>query len=145
VRRVEQLFFAFCLAAWVVGLLAYFGIVDLAGRLSLGLYPLFTLAAALGWLCGNVWVHRSRGLPSGLTRRLWTFYFFGPPGLLYLLRQMAPEAELVAAPLVPVFAFSVYTVLFLVPVMLRRGDRPRRVRIGRSEAESDSSAGESRR
>lgn len=144
-RRVEQLFFAFCLASWVVGLLAYFGIVDLSGQLTLGLYPLFTVAAALGWVSGNVWVHRSRGMPSGLKRRLWTFYFFGPPGVLYLLRQMAPAADLASAPLVPVFAFAVFTVLFLVPVMLRRAEGPRRLRIGRSEGESDSSAGERRR
>ena len=142
-RRIEQLFFALCLASWIVGLLAYLGVVDLTGRLALGLYPLFTLAAALGWVCGNVWVHRSRGLPSGLARRLWTFYFFGPPGLLYLLRQMAPEAELEVAPLVPLLAFFVYTVLFLVPVTLRRSRAPRQIRIGHRERPNDGSSGES--
>jgi len=105
------------------------GGVPLAGSLDLGFYPFYAIAAVSGWLAGNVYVARSAGLPRELRRRVLLVYLVGPPGLLYLLRAMAPEAAQMAAPLVPLYAFGVFAVFFYVPVTLRRSttrrERPR--------------------
>lgn len=97
----------------------------LAGALPMTLYQLYGVAAATGWLAGNVYVARARGLPRALRRRLLLIYFLGPPSLLYLLRTLAPAAQQAGAPLAFVWAFGVFAVLFLVPVTLRRS-APRR-------------------
>ena len=116
---------AFFVATWVVALLALVGLVDLAGSLELGLYPLYSTAAASGWIAGNAYVARSRGLPRRLQRRILLVYFLGPPGFVYLLRAMASEVAQQLAPLVPLYAFGVFGVLFLVPVLLPRTPRAR--------------------
>ncbi|HVR28734.1 MAG TPA: hypothetical protein VMS86_04305 [Thermoanaerobaculia bacterium] len=118
--RFEPLLVAFFLAAWLVDLLAILGLVELQGSLDLGLYPLYSTAAAIGWISGNIYVARSRGLPEALRRRILLVYFLGPPGIVYLLRAMAPAEAQQAAPLVSLFAFGVFSALFLVPVLLPR-------------------------
>lgn len=117
-KRFEVALLGLFLACWVVVALAVAGVVPLAGSLALTLYPLYAVAAALGFLAGSLYVRRRRGLEAPLRRRLLLIFFFGPTGLLYLLRAMAPTAQQLAAPLVPLYAFGVYSVFFLVPVLL---------------------------
>lgn len=117
--RVELVLLALFFACWLVGFLQWFGLVPRAGSLELGLRGLFSLAAALGWLAGNVYVPRRRGLPAELRRRILLIYLLGPPGLLFVLRSMAPFEEQMAAPLASLYATIVYAIFFLVPVSLR--------------------------
>jgi hypothetical protein len=117
--RLELVLLALFFAAWLVGLLQWSGLVPRSGSLDLGLRGLFSLAAAVGWLSGNVYVQRSRGLPPGLRRRLMLIYLLGPPGLLFLLRSMAPAETQMAAPLAPLYATLVMSIFFLVPVSLK--------------------------
>ena len=85
----------------------------------MSLYQFYGLAAFLGWLSGNVYVHRSRGAPETIRRRLWLIYFLGPPGVLYLLRSLAPIVYQAAVPLAPIYGCGVFAVLFLVPLTFR--------------------------
>ena len=117
-RRVEPALIGLFLASWLGALLAQLGVLDLAGSLPLAFYPFFSFAAALGWVGGNVYVHRRRGVAPPLGRRLLAIYLVGPPGILYLVRAMAPAAEQAVAPLVPLLGFGVYSVFFAVPVTL---------------------------
>jgi len=107
-------------AGWVGALLQQWGVLSLGGTLPLALYPYFGLAAFLGWVSGNVYLVRRRRLPPSSHRRALLIYFLGPPGLLYLLRSMAPVEDQLAAPLVPVLAFGVFAVFFLVPMVFGR-------------------------
>lgn len=118
VSRFEPVLVAFFLATWTVDLLAVLGLVDLRGSFDLPLYPLYSTAAAAGWLAGIVYVARARGVVGALRRRIWLVYFLGPPGLLYLLRWMASVEAQRAAPLVPFYSFAVFSVFFLVQVYL---------------------------
>lgn len=129
-RRLEPALIGLFLAAWLSALLGQLGVLDLAGSLRLAFYPFFSLAAAMGWVAGNVYVHRRRGLPQPLRRRLLMIWLVGPPGILYLIRGMAPAAEQAIAPLVPLLGFGVYSVFFLVPVTLAPRTPPRPPRIG---------------
>ncbi len=113
------------LLTWTLALVSVAAGAPLAGALPMTLYQLYGVAAATGWLAGNVYVARARGLPRALRRRLLLIYFLGPPSLLYLLRTLAPAAQQAGAPLAFVWAFGVFAVLFLVPVTLRRS-APRR-------------------
>ena len=131
-RRLEPALIGLFLAAWLSALLGQVGLLDLAGSLRLAFYPFFSLAGAMGWVAGNVYVHRRRGLPKPLSRRLLLIWVVGPPGILYLVRGMAPAAEQAIAPLVPLLGFGVYSVFFAVPVTLApRTPPPRPPRIGR--------------
>ena len=112
-------------ASWLVGFLQWAGVVARAGSLELGLRGLFSLAAALGWLAGNIYVKRSRGLPAELRRRVLLIYLLGPPGLVFLLRSMAPVDAQMEAPLAPVYATVVVSIFFLVPVSLKGAFRTR--------------------
>lgn len=114
------------LALWTVALASLLGILPTAGLLDLSLYQLYGVAAFLGWLAGNVYVHRTRGTPKPLRRRVVLIYLFGPPGLLYLLRALAPASSQALAPLAAIYACGVFFVFFLVPVTLRGSSRPRR-------------------
>ena len=118
--RFEPLLTAFFLATWVVGFLALFGVVDTADRLPVGLYMFFSVAAAAGWVFGNVFVWRGRAVAPLLRRGLFVIYYLGPPGSLLLLRSMALRSEQAAAPLVPLYSWVVFSILFLVPVVLAR-------------------------
>jgi hypothetical protein len=111
-------------ACWIVALLELFGALRLAGGWPLSLYGLYGTGAFLGWVAGNVWVQRRRRVARPLARWLLMVYLFGPPSLLYLLRALAPAEHRAAAPLVPLYAFVVYAIFFLVPVSLP--PRPRR-------------------
>jgi hypothetical protein len=117
--RLELVLLALFMACWTVVLLHLFRVVPLEGALDLGMQGLYTTAVAAGWLLGNVYVKRSRGLPPELVRRLRLIYLFGPPGVLALLRAMAPGPSQEAAPFVPLYAGIVYVILFLVPVSLK--------------------------
>lgn len=117
--RLELVLLALFFACWLVGFLQFFGLVPTTGSLDLGLRGLFTFAAALGWVAGNVYVQRSRGLPGEIRRRLLLIYLLGPPGLLFLLRSMASAETQMAAPLAPLYASGVFSILFLVPVSLK--------------------------
>jgi hypothetical protein len=101
------------------------GILPLADSLSLSLYSLYGLAAAAGWLSGNLYILRSRGIPGPMRRRILIIYWLGPPSLVFLLRAMAPAAAQQAAPLVSIYAFGVFSVFFLVPVTLKAGFQAR--------------------
>lgn len=121
--RLEAVLLALFLACWVIVLFRWLGIVSLAGNLPLSLYALYSFASSLGWGAGNLYVHRGRRRfpPGTIRRRLMLVYYLGPQGMVYMLRAMAPVADQHAAPLVPVWAFGVFSIFFLVPVTIIRG------------------------
>ncbi len=106
------------LACWVVVLLGEFRVVDLAGHLPLGLYPLYSLAVSLGWGAGIVYARLRRKVEPKRRFAWFLLCVLGPLGLVFLLRVMAPAAEQEAAPLVPLLAFGVFSVFFLMPAIL---------------------------
>ena len=125
--RLDLAFLAVFSAAWLLVFVTGIGWVSLTGTLHLGLYPLYSIAAALGWVAGNVFVFRARaGLEPRLRRRLLFNYYIGPPSLLFLIRALAPVAIQQAAPLVPIYSFGVYSLFFLIPVTLRSTRVPRK-------------------
>ncbi|MDA8019877.1 MAG: hypothetical protein MPN21_20745 [Thermoanaerobaculia bacterium] len=105
--------------AWALAVLLGLGILPAAGALSLDLYGFYSFAAALGWVAGNVYVARLRRHGRTARKRLLFAYFLGPPSLLYVIRSLAPRAAQQAAPFVPIYAFCVFGIFFLVPVTLR--------------------------
>ena len=111
----ERSLLGFFGAAWLVSLAHVVGLLPLAGGLPLSLYGYFAAAATAGWLAGNVFVLRRRRV--GERRLLVVLYLFGPPSLVYLLRALAPEELRDLAPLAPLWAFGVYGVFFLVPIL----------------------------
>lgn len=136
-RRVELILVAFFFATWGVDCLALLGLVEISGSLEIGLYPLYSVAAATGWIAGNIYVPRTRRLPRELRRRLLWVYFVGPVGLLYLLRAMATEQSQQQAPLVPLYGLGVFAVLFLVPVVLKRSPRHATFKLGGRDEDKD--------
>lgn len=119
-KRFEVVLLALFLACWAVDLLIAFRLVSFAGGANLSLYPLYGVAGALGSVAGHLYVHRGRGLPPPARRLLFYVYYLGTPSIVFLLRSMAPVAVQKAAPLVPLYAFGVFSVFFFVPVSLRR-------------------------
>lgn len=117
--RLELILVALFLACWSIVLLQMVGVLSMAGTLEMGLRGLYSTAVAVGWLAGNVYVHRSRGLPRELRRRMLLIYLLGPPSLLALLRSMASLDAQLAAPIVPLYASIVFAILFLVPLSLK--------------------------
>ncbi len=120
--RLELVLLVVFSAVWLLAVLGLFRILPFAGAFELDLYRLYSVAAVLGWLSGNVYVVRRRVLPGGKhwRRRLLLAYLLGPPpGAVYLLRSLAPAAVQAAAPFVPIYGFLVYVIFFLVPVTLR--------------------------
>ena len=93
-RRLEPALIGLFLASWVCALLAQLRLLDLAGTFPLAFYPYFSLAAALGWVAGNVYVHRRRAVPRPLRRRLLLSYLVGPPGLRYRVTSGASPMEM---------------------------------------------------
>jgi hypothetical protein len=120
VKRYDPVLLGLFVACWTVVLLKIVGLVSLAGTFPLGFYGLYSLASVLGWSFGNLYVQRTRHLDGPLRRRLLLIFYIGPPGILFLLRSMAPLANLQAAPLVAVYAFGVFSIFFVVPLMFRR-------------------------
>ena len=79
----------------------------------------YSVAVALGWGFGSLYVRRTWGLPTPVRRRFLLIYYLGPPAILGVLRSMAPWPDQRAAPFVPLYAFGVFSILFLVPVTMR--------------------------
>lgn len=117
--RLEVVLVGLFLACWVLSLLSFSRVLSLAGSLPLALYPYYAVAVALGWGFGMVYVRRTWGFPPAIRRRFGFIYYFGPPAILGLLRSMAPWDYQRAAPLVPLYAFGVFSILFLVPVTMK--------------------------
>lgn len=115
-------------AIWFMAVLGLFRILPLAGTFDLDLYRLYSVGAVLGWLSGNIYIMRRRSLPDNgaWKKRLLLAYLLGPPGMVYLLRALAPLDVQQAAPFVPFYSMAVYTIFFLVPVTLRTTAVPRR-------------------
>ncbi len=114
-------------AAWLLAILAGLGLVPLAGLFALDLYRLYSVAAVLGWVAGNIYVYRTQTFAEdGWRRRLLLSYLIGPPSFVYLLRALAPHSVQDAAPFVPLYSFAVYGLFFLVPVTLRATRTQRR-------------------
>lgn len=121
--RLEVVLLGLFVLAWCLALFSVATGLPLAGLVPLSLYQLYGIAAAAGWLGGNMYVQRARRLPREIRRRLLLIYLLGPPSVVYLLRTMAPAAEQGAAPLAGLWAFGVLAIFFMVPVSLRRSDR----------------------
>jgi hypothetical protein len=120
IRSFEVFLLGLCLACWIVLVLGFLSAVRLSGNAPVPLYSYFSFASALGWTTGTLFLQRGRKLAEPDRRLLRWVYYLAPQGLFYLLRAMAPLADQRAAPLVPLWAFGVYTVFFLVPVLVRR-------------------------
>ena len=115
--------------SWLAAIVVLLGLVPVSGTLHLDLYGFYSVAAFLGWISGNVYIHRQGKLPADRYRkRLLLSYLVGPPSLLYILRALASRAVQSAAPLVPIYGFAVYCLFFLVPVTLRATRASRRGR-----------------
>jgi hypothetical protein len=119
VKRIELILLALFLACWGSSLAVFFGLLRLDGSAPLGFYGLYGIAASLGWLFGNIYVQRTRKMEKPLRRPFWTLYFFGPLGIVYLLRSMEPLDFQRAAPLVLLYAWAVFSIFFAVPVVVR--------------------------
>ena len=111
--------------SWGLAALNGLGWGWLRGSFSMGLEPLFALSAALGWVSGNLYKDRTRKLLPRQRGRFFLLYFVATPGVLFLLRAMAPEEHQEIAPLVPYLALAVFAIFFLVPVTLGRVGRSR--------------------
>lgn len=116
---MEIALLGFFFVCWLAALASFVGLLPIAGLLDLGLYQYYGLAAFLGWLSGNVYLHRAQRVPKPLKRRLMLVYLLGTPGFLYLVRALAPITTQALAPLAPLYASGVFAVLFLVPVTLK--------------------------
>lgn len=139
-RPFENVLAALSLACALVVGLDRLGVLPwrpLAGSVFLGLYPLYSLAAAAGWLLGNLYVRRSVGGTGGRRWLLFAFYAVAPVGPLFLLRAMAPIEQQMAAPLVPWLCAAIVVVFFLVPVSLRPRQRGLQPRFGKRDREGD--------
>jgi hypothetical protein len=102
-----------------VSVAAAFRLLRIDGTAPLGFYGLYSIAASLGWLFGNVYVQRTRKMEKPLRRPFWVVYFFGPLGIVYLLRCMEPLDFQRAAPFVLLYAWCVYAIFFAVPIVFR--------------------------
>ena len=119
VTRGDAVLLGLFLACWTLSLLSFTRVVWLAGSLPLTLYGYYSVAVALGWGFGGLYVRRTWGLPTPVRRRFLLIYYLGPPAILGILRSMAPWPDQSAAPFVPLYAFGVFSVLFLVPVTMK--------------------------
>ncbi|MCP3959399.1 MAG: hypothetical protein GY719_16235 [bacterium] len=122
--RLELGVIAFFSIVWLLAIGMNLGLLPAAGTLDLDLYSLYSIAAALGWLSGNLYVNRCRLYPDQWRLRLFLNYLLMPLSVPYLLRSLASQPIQEAAPLVPVYSFCVYSLFFLVPVTLRANRLP---------------------
>jgi len=118
--RIEVPLFGLFLACWVLAVVHNLGLLTLSANLDLTLYQLYGGAAAIGWVAGNVYVHRRRRLPQVQKRRALALWLVGPQGIPALLRAMAPLESQAAAPAVPLYAFGVGAIFFCVPLVFGR-------------------------
>jgi hypothetical protein len=119
-KRLFLVFVALFTACWVAAILGAVEVAPLSGTLDLGLYPLYSLAMVAGSAAGNLYAWRLPRLEGAERRRLLALCVAGPPGLVTMVRGMAPQVVQDAAPLVPVWAFLVFAVFFVVPLLVRR-------------------------
>ncbi len=119
VTRGDAVFLGLFLACLALSCLSFTRWVGLAGSLPLTLYGYYSVAVALGWGFGIIYVRRTWGLPAPIRRRFLLIYYLGPWAILGLLRSMAPLADQRAAPFVPLYALGVFSALFLVPVTMK--------------------------
>jgi hypothetical protein len=101
-------------------------VVGVSAGLDLSLYQIYAVAAVIGWLSGNLYVHRRKRLPEEHRRRAAALWLMGPQGVPALLRAMAPVEAQAAAPAVPLYALGVGAVFFCVPLVFgaKEHDRP---------------------
>jgi hypothetical protein len=118
VTRLKPVLLGLFLACFVLDLLVFLRVLSLAGSLPMTLYGFYSVAIALGWLFGMLYERDRRNQPAPIRRRLFLIYFLGPPGILYLVRSMAPLTEQQAVPLAWLWSFGVFAILFSVPVKL---------------------------
>lgn len=117
-NRLEPALLGIFLACVALDFLVFFQLISFAGSLPLSLYGFYSVAMSMGWLFGILYERRRRGFSAAVRRRLLLIYFLGPPGILYLLRSMAPLTAQQKAPLVWLYSFGVFSVFFIVPVKL---------------------------
>src|SRR6476661_5835534 len=117
--RGDAILLGLFLACWALSLLSFTRVVPLAGSLPLTLYGYYSVAVALGWGFGILYVRRTWGMATPIRRRFLLIYYLGPPAILGVLRSMAPWTDQHAAPFVPLYAFGVFSILFLVPVTMK--------------------------
>ena len=90
------------------------------------LYRLYSVAAVMGWVAGNLYMLRRGTLPKGrFTKRLLLVYWVGPISVVFLIRSLASAGDHAAAPFVPLYAACVFSLFFLVPVTLKATRTPR--------------------
>lgn len=118
-KRAEIILLALFLACWLLEIGVFLGWVRFDGSLPLALYPYYGAAMSLGWLFGLLCIGRTRDMERTPTRRFVLFYFVGPIGFLFLLRDMATIADQRAAPFVPLWGLGVYAIFFITAVILR--------------------------
>lgn len=118
-KKIELILAALSLACWLVSIAVFFGLLRIDGSAPLGFYGLYSIAASLGWLFGNIYVQRTRKMEKPARRPFALLYFFGPLGIVYLLRSMEPLDFQKAAPLVLLYAWCVYGIFFSVPIVVR--------------------------
>lgn len=118
--RVEAPLFGLFFACWLLAVLHNLGVLALASAVHLSLYQLYGVAAVLGWVSGNVYVHRRRHLPREHRKRAAALWLIGPQGIPALLRALTTLEAQATAPLVPLYAFGVGAVLFCVPLVFGR-------------------------
>jgi len=119
ITRGDAVLLGLFLACLALSVLGFTRVVGLAGSLPLSLYGYFSVAVALGWGFGALYVRRTWGLPTPVRRRFLLIYYLGPPAILGLLRSMAPLADQRVAPFAPLYALGAYSILFLVPVTMK--------------------------
>lgn len=115
--RIELPLFGLFFACWLAAVLHNLGLVGVSAGLDLSLYQVYAVAAVLGWLSGNVYVHRRKRLPKEHRKRAAALWLMGPQGVPALLRAMAPVEAQAAAPAVPLYALGVGAVFFCVPLV----------------------------
>jgi hypothetical protein len=125
VSQLEQVLVGLFGASWLFGLALSLDFLRLPTGLEVGYYGVFGAAASLGWLAGLLYVRRSTRRQTNLRRAALFLYLLGTPGLVYLLWALAPRQSRLAAPLIPVYAFVVFGIFFLVPALLVRPPRAR--------------------
>lgn len=118
-KRFEQVLLGLFLASWLVYLLGVFRLLRLDGTWNPGFYPYYSIAVALGWGAGNLYVYRTRDLDPAARRRFLPGYFLAPVGLISLLKIMMPIGFQRAAPFVGVWAFCVFSIFFGVATRLQ--------------------------
>ncbi len=118
-KRFEQVLLGLFLACWLVYLLGVFQIVKPAGTWNPGFYPYYSIAMAVGWAAGNLYVYRTRDLDPTARRRFLAGYFLAPVGLISLLKIMMPISFQRGAPFVGVWAFCVFSIFFGVATKLQ--------------------------